>query len=69
MALLLNKGTDWDALAREAKTLADQESDPTTKAWLKGVATEYERLARRDVERPAKDDTTSAGGGDRRGLG
>ena len=30
-------GTDWDALAREAKTLADPESDAATKAWLKGV--------------------------------
>ena len=51
MPLLLNVSTDWDSQALQARRLAEQDADPATKAWLAGLAAEYERLAKLAADR------------------
>jgi hypothetical protein len=51
MPLLLNDSSDWHTLALETLRTADQTGDPATKAWLLGIAKEYERLAERAARR------------------
>jgi hypothetical protein len=45
MPLRLNDETDFTAQAAEARRLAEKEQDAAVKAWLMGVAREYDRLA------------------------
>ena len=51
MPLLLNDTSDWGTLALETLRTAEQTPDPATKAWLLGIAKEYERLRERATRR------------------
>jgi hypothetical protein len=53
MPILLNAATDWELRAWDVLCLAAEEHDPVTKAWLAGVAAEFERLAKLTAEHQA----------------
>lgn len=50
----LNDPAHWRARAIEARAVADQLSDPVSKAMMLNVAEGYEQLARRAEERSAR---------------
>ena len=51
---ILDDPQHWRDRAEEIRSLAEQMSDPETKRIMKGIADDYEKLAKRAEERRGK---------------
>jgi len=49
----------WRDRAEEVRTLAEQMSDPETRRIMRGIADDYEKLAKRAEQRKGKTPTDS----------
>ena len=58
-AHILDDPKHWRDRAEEVRTLAEQMSDPETRRIMRGIADDYEKLAKRAEQRRRKTPTGS----------
>ena len=56
---ILDDPKHWRDRAEEVRSLADQMSDPETRRIMRGIADDYEKLAKRAEQRRGKTSTGS----------